>query len=299
MFLFVRALICFALALCTSTALAQNIKFRFNPPLNKEFIEERTRRVITDTGVIQSHYQETWKTRIHFEREGDLFAMIRDVESISAEQDKKPVEKPAGSFYKDVRLEMIIDATGTLIEVRGNEALLANALQAIPKEEQEAFKEANTPQKMFHNQKEEWDRRLGFLAGKTLKVRQRTERQLSLPGVDEARYTLTFEVHKVEIKDGRPWVTLISASSTDPAEIETLLDAAKQNRAEEAIMSKQSNAAFVYRGISIFVVDANTMQVLDDKNFAAYVQSTVVGDKVYFKQARYELDEVKISPKQN
>jgi hypothetical protein len=286
-------LIVLALLFVGSIAQAQNIKFRFNPPLKKDFIEERSRRVITDTAVAQSIYQETWKTRIRYEREEDLFVMIRDVQSITANQDNKPVEKPAGSFYKGVTLSMLIDSTGALIEVRGNDALLASALQAIPKEDHDAFKQENTPQKMFRNQKEEWDRRLGFLAGKTLKVGQRTERQLTLPGIDEAQYTLVFEVQKVEMKEGRPWVTLISASSTELHEIEALLQAAKENRAEEAILSKESNAAFVYRGISVFVVDANTMQVLEDKNYSAYVQSTIVGDKIYFKQARFELDEVK------
>lgn len=288
-----RPILLLILFLSTTATYAQNIKFRFNPPLKKDFIEERTRRVITDNSVTESTYQETWKTLVRFEREGDQFAMIRNVQDITAQQDNKPVKTPAGSFYKGIQLDMIIDSTGALIEVRGNENLLNSAIKAIPKEDQEAFKKENTPQKMFNNQKEEWDRRLGFLAGKTLKVGQRIERELSLPGIEEAKYTLIFEIQKVEMKEGRPWVTLISAASTEHDEIEDLLKAAKENRAEEKIISKESNAAFVYRGISIFIVDANTMQIAEDKNYSAYVQSTIVGDKVYFKQARFELDEVK------
>ncbi|MCS7063931.1 MAG: hypothetical protein NZM04_07830 [Methylacidiphilales bacterium] len=282
--------------LLSTPAYPQNIKFRFNPPLHKKFIEERTRRVITDNGITTSTYQETWRTLLHHEREADNFALIRTVQSITAQQDNKPVTTPAGSFYQGITLTYIIDPHGSLLEVHGNDQLLQQALQAIPEADREAFRAENTPQKMFTNQKEEWDRRLGYLAGKTLKIGQRIQRQLPLPGLPDVTYTLTLEIQKAKIQDGRPWITLITASSTDPDEIETLLEAAKQNQAEEAILSKKTNAAFVYRGISQFTLDANTMLIADDYNYSAYIQATVIGDKTYFRQARYELDQVKITP---
>ncbi|MEW5850181.1 MAG: hypothetical protein AB2A00_15440 [Myxococcota bacterium] len=149
---------------------ADEVEFRFSPPLNKPYTETQVATRVMSMGTMKRTEVRTTKVQMTYSRKPGGYLGVAKVISAEVVRDGTPLADPMLDVLKQVTITYELNEKGVATDVKGLEDLQKRMLEKLPPDAAQKMAAMVSVDAMKKKELAEFNARTGALAGTKLKV---------------------------------------------------------------------------------------------------------------------------------
>ena len=271
-----------ALACASLTSSHAAETFVFAPADGAHYVENIHREIVYALGQMTHTEVQDSVTQIHFKKAGDQVLMSRTPTSLTQTTNGKPVHSATLAVALNRTTTDVFDKDGKLLQVEGNEQLVADAKKTVAPALRPAVDKQFNPDRLAASEKISWNLiDEGRLVGHQVKLNERWESVEPLKiGNKTGSLKAISRVVDVKNVNGEPQATVLTFASSEPsllAELDKPAVVDLKDPAVQDFLTWNVGDLPMQKIISKFTVDPRTLQMVQRETISVDVTSVAAG----------------------
>lgn len=257
-----------SLGLIASAQATAAVEFRFAPPDGLECDQYYKSRVIKDLGVAAPRRADATEsvTHLKFEKVAQGYRVTATTQSGQMTRDGNAVDDPITKVLIGREIVMDIGSDGVLLEVHGYDEFLKDLMATLPPDAQKALAGTLNAEVLRNREIAEWNGRIAAFVGKTVNEGDvwESEDEFTLP-TGPVRFTSLTEFSRIDVRAGRPMVTINFAYAADGDAARKMMETVRQGLSGLGAEVPSILSEPTIHGGGERIIDASTMTIEREK----------------------------------